>query len=225
MLSGMHPLSGFRVLACAVFLCILQAKMVAGTCRLHVPVYDARGFPLPFRVSEVGLDVDGKVVSLHGRRIDGILTTIAENRVLFSSERIVGRRGIRVVLEGPKGARITSQVVVMSCEQRHSLVYGQEDSGLDVAGGVISGRLSGCAFSGDWWLRSIGLFGGHEGMVADDGAVQADGSFRIPIAATGVRRIVVIGKGRMPVKSVAVDVISGRPVEMGVVDLSGVCPQ
>ena len=217
-------MSRLKIVMCALLACVLQGKLAAGNCTLDVPVYDARGFPLPFRIAEVVTDDSGPVVQLAGKRIDGMLTTIVGHRVLFSSDRIIGKRAIRVVLEGPKGARISSRLFVTSCTQRHSLVFGEQDSGLDAAYVTIVGQLSGCAFSDEWWLRTIGMFGGHDGMVAEEGSIQTDGSFGIPIASTGVRRIVVIGKARTPVKSVAVDVVSGRPVELGRIDLSGACP-
>lgn len=192
-------------------------------CVLELPVYDQLGNRLPFRVTRVVVRNQNATADLLGKRVDGILTSASGDRVLFSSDRIVGKRAIEVSLQGAGGARLVSSVFVTSCKQRHSLVFGESDLGLDVAFVAIRGRLLGCTFTGDWWVRSVAMFGGHEGQSVEDGYVAEDGTFTVQVSPKGVRRLLVIGKGREPLKSLGVDLTTGRSADVGSVNLTGEC--
>ncbi len=204
---------------------VLQAAPPRLGCILEMPVYDPLGERLPFRVTRVAVRDGNMTKDLLGKTVDGIYTTVNGDRVFFSTDRIVGKRAIEVSLVGPKGARISSHVFVTACRQRRSLVFGQSDSGLDVAFVPLRGRLVGCRYTGDWWVRAMTMFGGHEGTTAEDGYVQEDGTFTLEVAPVGVRRILVIGKGGQPVRSIGVDVMVGKSIDVGLINLIGACPQ
>jgi hypothetical protein len=194
-------------------------------CTLEMAVYDPTGGRLPVKVTRVSVKDGSTRIELLGNAVDGIAVTSSGDKVLFSSDRIVGKRPLDVALEGPGGKRISSQVFVTACQQRRSLFLGESDSGLDVAFVSIAGRLSGCQLAGDWWVRAVPMFGGHDGTTAEDGYVGPHGAFSLQVAPVGVRRILVIGQGRQPVKSIGFDVTLGRSQDLGRVDLAGSCPQ
>ncbi len=194
-------------------------------CVLEVPVYGPHGDRLPFKVSSVALDHGHKRVDLLGKTVEGLTVRSNGDRVFFSSTRIVGARPIEVTLEGPRGERVVSRIIVTECRLRRSLFFGQSDLGFDVSAVRITGRLSGCRFIGDWWVRAMLMFGGHDGAALEDGYVEPDGSFRLSVAAVGVRRLVVIGRGSEPIKVIGADIVVGKETDVGTVDLSGNCPK
>ncbi len=194
-------------------------------CILDVPVYGPFGDRLPFRVTRVtpvGAEGD-KSFDLLSTKVDGIIATSNGDRIFFPSDRILGRF-IEVTLEGPKSARITTKVALMECRQRRSLFFGQSDLGFDVNGVGIRGRLSGCRFTGDWWVRAVPMFGGPEGAPVTDGYVLSDGSIVLTVGP-GVRHLVVVGKGKQPLRVMGVDITVGKLHDIGLVDLSNSCPQ
>ncbi len=152
----------------------------------------------------------------------GVKITPSGDRIIFSSGEIVGLT-IEVTLEGPKGAVVTTQMVVTSCRLRRSLFFGQSETGADVSGVNMIGRLSGCKFEGDWWVRTVPMFGGHERVFAVDGYVQSDGNFWLVLEGDGVRHLLIIGKGKKPIKSIGFDVTAGKKINAGVIDLSSHC--
>jgi hypothetical protein len=214
--------------------CLIRALLLAQVtlaveppppCILEVPVYGPFGDRLPFKVTGLAFEEGGRKVDLLGRQIDGIAFTSKGDRVFFSSDRIVGARPINVTLEGPNGARITSEMIVSGCRARRSLFFGQSDLGDDVNSVPIKGRLSGCQFVGDWWVRAMPMFGGQLGTAVEDGYVGSNGSFWLSLGTTGVRHLLVIGKGRDPVKVIGVDITVGKQHDLGTVDLTGDCPK
>ena len=193
-------------------------------CILEVPVYGPFGDRLPFRVIRVTPEND-KSLNLLSIERDGVKITSKGDRIFFSSNRIVGGRAIEVTLEGPKGARVTSRMIVTACRLRRSLFFGESDLGHHVSGVRVTGRLSGCKYDGDWWVRAMPMFGGHEGFPIADGYVESDGTFWLVVADYGVRQLLVIGKDKQPVKCIGFDVTIGKVSDVGVVDLSGQCPK
>jgi len=115
-------------------------------------------------------------------------------------------------------------MVVASCRLRTSLFFGESDKGVDVSGVWVTGRLSGCKFVGDWWVRAAPMFGGHDRVHVVDGYVESDGTFWLVLEVYGVRHLLIVGKGKEPLKVIGVDVTIGQNIKLGVVDLSGQCP-
>ncbi len=69
------------------------------------------------------------------------------------------------------------------------------------------------------------MFGGHDRVLVIDGYVQSDGAFWLVLDAYGVRHVLIIGKGREPVKVIGLDVTVGKKIDAGVIDLNGQCPR
>jgi hypothetical protein len=194
-------------------------------CILDVPVYNPFGDRLLFKVISVAFTEGTRRMDILGRTVDGISTTSTADRIFFSSNRIVGARPIEVTLEGPNRVRISSKMIVTECRLRRSLFFGESNLGYDVTSIAIKGRLSGCQFVGDWWVRAMPMFGGHFGSALEDGFVESDGKFWLNAGTTGVRHLLVIGKGKQPIKVIGIDVTVGDNPDLGVVDLAAVCPQ
>jgi len=192
-------------------------------CVVQFSVYDPVGASLDFHITRVSPPSDAKenVLSKEPR----VMTTRA-NLLLFSDRRFLGRT-LDVLLEGPNGAQITTRTVLTACRLRRSLFFGKSDLGPDVNGIAVSGRLSGCQFAGDWWVRAVTMFGGHEGSAdyAVDGYVESDGSFTLVLGPLGVRRLLVVGHGKEALKVTAVDVTQGKSSNVGVIDLKDSCPK
>lgn len=199
-----------------------NAQEPAAPCVLEVPVYSPSGDLLPFRVTRVTPWKDkGRNLLSIGRVFK--TTTANGYRIIFSSDRIVSRE-IEVTLEDPKGVTVKTHFVVPSCRLRISLFLGQSDTGTDITGIGMTGQLKGCKFEGDWWVRAVPMFGGHDRVFAVDGYVHSDGNFWLVFAYT-VRHVLIIGKGKEPIKTIALDVLSDKRINLGVIDLTGSCPK
>jgi hypothetical protein len=79
--------------------------------------------------------------------------------------------------------------------------------------------------AGDWWLRAMPMFGGHEERTAYEGYVHpSDATFALTAGLFGERHLLVLGHGKFPVKTFSVDVTVGTKNDVGVIDLSATCP-
>ena len=191
-------------------------------CFLELPVYDPTGNQLDFRVT--GVVKEGDKTADFLRTQGEFRMTVSGDRVYFPKRLANGLR-VEVTLENKKGRKIIQRVPLLSCEQRTTVRYGQSDSGADVFVSTAEGRLSGCRLDGDWWVRSMPMFGTPDDSAAMQGYVRrSDGFFRV-FAPSGERLIVVVGKGKEPIKMLAVNVTAGAKNAIGVVDLSGSCPK
>jgi hypothetical protein len=205
-----------------LFCCTHSACAAQKDCVIQFAVYDPAENSLDFRVTRVSAEKGGQVDLLQG---SPKIFTVQGNLLSFSDRRILGR-SLEIQLEGPKGAKLSRTAVVAACRLRFPIFYGVFDSGSDVNGIFVKGRVSGCSFRGDWWVRSFPMFGGHEGW-ADypvDAFVESDGTFSLVLGALGVRRILVVGRGKEPLKAVAINVTQGKNSDVGVIELKGLCP-
>lgn len=206
---------------------ITSSAQAQPACSAHLPVYDAKGAHLQFRIVDVRPDTGekdmDKIDLLHTEK--GEYRLKADGETLYFSKAWIGGKAVRVTLEGPKGAKVYGRVRFLACEQRTSFRYRQLDTGFDVGWSTITGRLSGCEFMGDWWIRAMPMFGGPELSPSFEGYVRPDGRFSIDQGMDGVRHIIVVGKGNQPVKTFTVDVVVGGKNDAGTVDLHGLCPK
>jgi len=192
----------------------------AAVCSLEVPVYDASGNKLAFRVSRV---------SPEGKREINLLTVMPNlvsadgSRISFPDDTLL-RRVIVITLEGANGQKVVRPILLMQCPQRASVRVGEFELYGDVLYVTIRGRASGCRFSGDWWIRAMPMFGANSSQLALDGYVQPDGTFALSGQIQGERYLVVFGKDKRPVKAIGVDVTVGKDNNVGIVDLAGSCP-
>jgi hypothetical protein len=194
-------------------------------CFAEMPVYDAAGNRVPFNIVEVTLEEDKTVNFLASKyREYGVEV---RGSTLYFSKALIGRKPIEVTLENPQGRRLKRRLVLLGCELRTSVQYGQLDSGADVGWSTIIGRISGCNLTGDWWVRATPMFGGLDDIGRSfEGYVRSsDGTFSLHSSIRGERYIIAIGKDKQPVKAVGTNVIVGGRNDVGVVDLKGLCPE
>jgi hypothetical protein len=190
-------------------------------CFLEIPVYGATGERLDFRVV---------TVTPERERVDLLTAKEQEFRVMVRGDRLyfpkslIGKRPLDITVADRKGIRMTRTVALTDCEQRMSFEHGEQDSGADVGWQTVRGRISGCKLVGEWWIRAMPMFGGHEGPTFEGYIRPADGSFSLS-CSRGERHIIIIGKGQQPIKTFGTNVIGGGKNDIGTVDLSGLCPK
>jgi hypothetical protein len=154
------------------------------------------------------------------------LRVVAEGDRIYFEKDLIGKRPLEVTFGGSTPLiQLTRTVPLTACRQRMSIEFGQEDSGADVNGTELKGRISGCPLVGDWWVRAVPMFGGHEEFAIFDGYVQAPGGEFSVTVSGGERHILVVGKGGEPVKALGVNVTSGITRDLGTIDLAGSCPK
>lgn len=199
-----------------------SAGSVPPPCFLQVSLYDARGNPLPFKITEVAPVERGPGTNLLAMKESQLRLAAGSQQLLFP-ERALGADLEMTLTYGDRlGGK--ARVTLAECQQRWSVQGGWLTSELDTSGATVSGRLAGCALVGDWWIRAMPMYGG-QGIISDGYINRGNGAFRVPVATTGGRHILVIGKEKTPLKSLGIDVTAGEKNDTGLVDLSGSCPK
>lgn len=191
-------------------------------CFLNVSLYDARGNPLQFKITKVSLVERNPGTNLLTMKESQLRLAAGSQRLLFP-EQALGA-DLEVTLSFGDRDGIKARVTLAECEQRWSVQGGWLSSEFDTSGATVTGRLAGCVLSGDWWIRAMPMYGG-QGIISDGYINPVDGSFRVPVATTGGRHILIFGKEKTPLKSLGIDVTAGEKNNMGLVDLSGSCPK
>ena len=202
---------------------VVAAQEPSAPCVVEIPVYGPSGDRLSFQIESVSPQGNANV-NLLSVTNNELKTTAKLDRIAFSSGKIVGR-SIEVTLRGPNSAVIKTSFMVASCRLRWSLFYGKSETGADVWGIGVTGQLKGCNFDGDWWVRAVPAFGGHDGANLIDGYVEGDGKFWLVLGNYGVRHFLVIGKGKEPIKVMGLNVTAGKAAQAGVINLKGLCPE
>ena len=194
----------------------------AGTsaCMLDIPVYDAFGSRANYSVVWVSAERNDSINLLSARPSE--VRKVADSRLIL--DRSLLRRVLVVTLEDRNGARVRHPVLLMQCPQRVSVRIGSNETGGDLAFSTLEGRLTGCGFAGDWWIRAINMFGSPTAPASLEAGVEPDGSFALSGHMAGERHLLVVGRDRFPVKSIGVNVVVGKPNDIGIVDVSGNCP-
>jgi hypothetical protein len=113
----------------------------------------------------------------------------------------------------------------MQCPQRVSIRFGSSEAYGDFGFETLHGRVHGCSFEGDWWIRAMPMFGSAPSQGSLDGAVELDGKFMMSGQIEGQRMLLVIGKDKQPVKAVALNFTAGEANDVGDIDLAAVCPK
>jgi hypothetical protein len=211
-------------LAWWVLLGAIYASGQSVPCSAELPVYGPKGEKLDFKI--VAVTPEGDTTNLLGA--GGKAYHVASKGIrLYFPKSMIGARPLRVVLADDKGTRITARVPLTGCNQRFSQRRGILDTGADVAWSTARGRLIGCTWNGDWWIRAFPMFGGtNVGVYYAEAPVDArDGSFTVEISSLGERFLFVVGKDRDPLHVFAADFVSGGKNDLGQMDLSGRCPK
>lgn len=209
----------FVLLAC--FACVSCSE--EPPCRVYLPVYDQFGDRLDqFRVTRVtprkGEGPQVNLMTLFPQNVRR-----ADNDELILDRSLFGRV-LEVTLENQRQTEVTQPVFFMQCSQRVSVRVGVSEAYGDTVYESLTGRLTGCRFTGDWWVRAINMFGPWTAPAIPEARVEEDGSFRLSGHMEGERHIVVIGKDKSPVEAVGVNITKAGINDLGTIDLSGRCP-
>lgn len=192
-------------------------------CVLELPVYDSVGNRLDFKVTRLSPEGNAQA-NLLSTNITGFSARVTGERVSFSDRSLIGRV-ILATLEGTGRRKVVQRVFLMQCPQRVSIRYGESAAYGDFTYVTIRGHASGCRLDGDWWVRAMPMFGWPSSPAALEGYIQPDGAISLSGQMTGERHIVVVGRDKQPVKTLAIDVVVGGKNDIGEVDLSGSCPK
>lgn len=191
-------------------------------CTLQLPVYDPTGARMQFRIVHVSPPKrqDLNLVDLGGSG----LRVVGSGDTLEMPVEMVSRT-ILVSLEGRQRERLEREITILSCEQRTSSVFGQAECGADNYAETVKGKLVGCSFAGDWWVKSMPMFEVLvPGSMLSEAGVRTDGSFTLTGGMNGMRQIIVIGRGKEPVKTLAFNLGKGcGDRNIGTIDLRGAC--
>ncbi len=215
--------SGYRL---QVLMLVLSAGVVAAAdqrppCSLDLPTYDAVGNRLAFKIISVSPREEG--VNLLTSKPRGFSLVVDENRLYFS-ENLIAKGPFKITLGDQTGRRLTRSVVLTGCQGRISFQYGERATALDVGWVTVNGRIVGCALHGDWWIRALPMFGGHDGPTFEGYIDAKTGRFSLN-CIRGERHIVIIGKDTQPLRVLGTNVIMGGKNDIGTTDLSGLCPK
>jgi hypothetical protein len=194
-----------------------QAQNARPECFVELPVFDSGGNSVPY-----------EIVAL--RSEDPTVNRIAEESVVVGTrayfpKRLLFRGVLEIALKDRKARVVRQGLLLSSCQQRTSLEFEDRDTGADVSGASIVGRTSGCP--GDsLWVRAMPMFGGQTSNGVHEGFIGADGAFSLTSGMRGERHILIIGRGKHPLKAIGVDVTSGGgKTDVGEIDLRNECRQ
>lgn len=187
-------------------------------CGIDLPVYDPAGQLLPFTVTRVAPEQRSEMNLLESKPR---LFDSAKGRLMLLDKTLLGRAFL-VTLENGEHKTITHRIVLMQCSQRVSLRFGVAEGYGDLEFQRIQGRLTGCQF-GDWWIRALPMFGASSPPAAIEGFIREDGTFSMSGAMSGERHIIVVGRGKEPIRAFGLNVNASRLNDAGSVDVSNGC--
>ena len=217
-----------------------NAQATNPECFVELPVFDPLGVKVPFQIIEARAHEDDGPNLLASPREDG--PRIGESDRLYFPRTWIGSGLVYVTLKAVHQEKLKealgltrlgrpltlkASLVISSCQQRTSLRVGEKDTNFDVMGSMIEGRIGGGQVDGDWWIRAMPMFGGHNERSVYEGFIHpTDGSFSLTAHMRGERHILIVGKGRHPLTAIGVDVTAGGgKTDVGVLDLSAKCPK
>jgi hypothetical protein len=181
-----------------------------------------------------GSRIDSQAISVSYREGGAELDLLSEDRgasrVIVAGDRVnfpevwVGRT-VEITSRLRNGENLRTRLPILACVQRTTLQSGEAESGGDSGPSVVSGRIAGCRMDDSWWIRAMPMFGGDAFRPSFEGQIDpSSGKFTMIASFRGERHVVVVGKGKDPVRSIGVNLRSGRNNDAGVVDLTGLCP-
>ncbi len=193
--------------------------------RIEIPVYNEFGHRLRFKIEKL-------VPSQYVKQEADNPGWLARNgfRPRIEGDWVFGLPPLQeyvVTLRGPQGDQLTRKVYSFTtCVQRASqvVITGRHQGSIgDVEHDEVVGRLIGCRFIGDWWVRLVPIHGHKEPSA--EGAVQRDGRFAVPGHFATRSYALVIGFEHSIVKSVAASIhLEDGKTDVGRIDLKGTCP-
>lgn len=203
----------------ATLLVVCASCAERSSCTLDLPVYNAFGERIEFTITAVTPTdkPDANLLRLRPKEVRRL-----SNSQLDLDRSILGRM-ISVTLTNRTGTKITESVPFMQCQQRTSFRVGRSEAYGDTAGETIKGRLTGCQFTGDWWIRATNMFGVDVPRGPIETRVEQDGSFSLIGPMAGERHVIVIGKDKTPLAVFGTNVTEAGQNDLGTLDMSGRC--
>lgn len=213
-----------RVFARAIATCSLAclscfAQGSLPECFVEITVYDEAGQRIDsFRITAVRHWKEDPGIWWEEPAPEGI--RLAQGRGLyFRRELLEPPSPISILIETqPQLRGGWMRAVLSACRQQESMALPvAEDWGRG------RGRLIGCKFDDRWWVRNESLLGAT--MPHQDAVEPSTGEFSV-LAMMWNRQLVVVGRGRDPVKAFAVNIPLGiREPPLGDFDVSDSCPE
>lgn len=198
----------------------MQGESTGRQCFLEVAVYDAQGNRLEFNITGVYVREGDSVTDILHHPINQGRLRIDRNRLYHQNITLPSRR-FEMKLSGGSRREFRRDFVLETCQSRLSANYDEADNGQDAGPSFIDGRLSGCSFAGDWWIRAVPMFDDLEPTEAY--VDPKNGTFSVA-AYRGFRYLVVAGKGKDALKVISANVTRGGvTTHLGVVDMAGAC--
>ena len=202
---------------------MLPTFMAAYPCEVELKVVDGHGDSQHFsltRVELIGTNVDLLQHSALLKFGSGKVY-----KLTFMEHKYAVRGPIALFLSVNGKKAIKKVVTIGGCPQRLSIVVdpgllGPEDS----VNMILVGKIKGCAITGDWWVRVYPMFGLEVTEASVEGTIKPDGGFVASGFMGGQRGLLIIGRGKQPIKVIGLDVYTGKTNQLGVIDLASSCP-
>ena len=219
----------YLTLSCAWLAVSLQAQPPKPECLLEVRVYNADGDPVRSEILGLGSEdpqlnakASAAVVTKAGIRFPIALTAFGLYQIKIRVHDFMPRdpRG-----RNKRTLEFRHDVVLFNCEQRTSVEVGHNDTNMDVGGATVFGKITGCLTDASWWVRAMPMFGGQTEYSVYEGFIRnPSGAFRLTAPMRGERHILIIGRGKQPLKSLGVNVTSGGgKTDVGEINLEREC--
>lgn len=222
------------VRAIAIWLLVVTSACGQGTlpeCFVEFPVYDPKGLRLDgFQITSAKI-----IEPEHSAGTDLFDVPLEEQPFRVRGNRLYFPRlnldtvSLYVGLARGEDQSTHKRVALESCQQRESIVFGQAKPLWEEANWLDKvGQLTGCDFTGDWWVRIDPLFGVPPNGASPfgnpyDGFVDATGKFSFSVRY-GVRHLMIVGKDADPLKTFAVNLEYSGDSDLGDFDLTDSCP-
>ena len=193
------------------------------SCYVDILAYDAYGHRLP-PVKIVSVKTTSKEDMLALRTPIGrfVVASSPTSRLYFPRQAPLPSADLVFGFVDASGKRHAEGITLLSCRSQVAVSLGQQETGADVSGSVIRGKLTGCSFSDEWWIRAFPMYGGQLTTTFTGSII--DGNFEIIGGMKGVRSVIVIGFRKEPVKTFATNLLAGgSPNDLGTIDLSLYC--
>jgi hypothetical protein len=198
------------------------------SCEVEIKAYSGFGDQVEFKILKL-VHSESKVDLLrHPEIVDFFPNNKSILRFKLPTYAFRGTFDLQLELRGQKAESIglkrqTHTISIGGCPQRVTLVVsglmGPEDS----VGTRVIGSVKGCKFDGDWWVKLYPMFGTEKTDAAVEGTIQANGSFSATGYMGGQRSLLIVGRGKDPLKMVALDIYTGKTNVVNPLDLSSVC--
>jgi hypothetical protein len=212
------------VLSSTVVPLVLSAVSCAqhtGSCAVTFELYDARGNAQSFEILAVKPTSEpedqrfARDIDLLKPNITGYRFVAKGNRLQFPRE-FLAQRPVEITFHVEKSNKLKQQIFLHSCNQRATVVGGEQYANGTAAWSHVSGKIVGCREA--LWIRATPMFGDPASSFAFDGHVNANGEFSVAVNR-GVRHLLIVGTGKQPLKAVAIDVVNGGRNLVGEVDV------